>query len=467
MKTIKFWLTTIVVLLCSITVNADTKFTVDGIEYTVSSTDGTCSVSGYDESFGTEVVIPSSVDYKNRTFSVTSIGYCAFNDCSSLASITIPEGVTGIEEKAFYKCRSLTSFTIPTSVMSIGDDAFYWCSSLKEVFFEDGSKTLTLGDVKGKGLFSDCPLEKVYLGRNLNYNDSYYSPFSDKTQLTSVTIGGNVTSIGKHAFAYCSSLTSITIPANVTSIGDYAFNDCSSLASITIPEGVTGIWNYAFSDCSSLTSITIPASVTSIGHVAFERCTSLKEVTIEDGSEELACGRMLFNGCLLEEVYLGRDLRYETDDPRFVPFGHNSNLTSLTIGESVTSIGDYAFYQCSSLASITIPASVTSIGQYTFYGCSSLASISCLAKTPPTIDKKTFDSDSYNFADLFVPQGTKDAYQAATGWKNFYSISDTLPSGICDIAVGQSSKIYNLNGRELQTPQQGINIINGKKVLVR
>ena len=79
----------------------------------------------------------------------------------------------------------------------------------------------------------------------------------------------------------------------------------------------------------------------------------------------------------------------------------------------------------------------------------------------------TFDSDAYNFADLFVPQGTKDAYQAATGWKNFYFINDTLPSGIDNITVGQSPKIYDLNGRELQAPQQGINIVGGRKVLVK
>ena len=506
------WLTAIAALLCSITVNAATEFTVDGIEYTVASTDGTCSVSDYDESFGTEVVIPSSVDYRNRTFSVTSIGNSAFKDCSSLTSITIPENVT-----------------------SIGDYAFNKCISLKEVIFEDGNEILSLGyasygykDVHiGKGLFYDCPLEKVYLGRNLNYKSDYangYSPFNEKTSLTSVTIGDSVTWIGSSAFRGCTSLTSINIPVGVTSIGGNAFTGCGGEVTVNcnIPTPSSGESGVFYK--SKLTKVTIGESVTSIGNYAFNGCTSLEEVVFEDGSETLNLGyneyndsyggEGLFYDCPLENVYLGRNLSYSSSyscgNSPFYESGRyptislgdcitsisaclfygNSSLTSVTIPESVTSIGGSAFCGCSSLTSITIPERVTSIGDSAFsycykltainipesvrsigdrafYDCSSLTSISCLATTPPTIYMDTFDSDAYNFADLFVPQGTKDAYQAATGWKNFYFINDTLPSGIDNITVGQSPKIYDLNGRELQAPQQGINIVGGRKVLVK
>jgi hypothetical protein len=147
---------------------------------------------------------------------VTSIGYQAFGNCTSLTSITIPDGVTSIGDRAFYKCTSLTSITIPDSVTSIGESAFLRC-----------------------------------------------------TGLTSITIPNSVTSIGESAFDSCTSLTSITIPDSVTSIGDFAFYKCTSLTSITIPESVTSIGKNAFSVCPSLTSITIPDSVTSIGEGAF------------------------------------------------------------------------------------------------------------------------------------------------------------------------------------------------------
>ena len=148
--------------------------------------------------------------------------------------------------------------------------------------------------------------------------------FSQNYLVGKLVIDDSVTSIGYHAFAYCSSLTSVIIPNSVTSIGSGAFSDCSDLTSITIPNSVTSISTYAFSYCESLTSITIPDSVTSISPGAFDGCSS---------------------------------------------------LTSITIPERVTIIGYYAFQDCSSLTSITIPESVTSIQWNVFDGCSSLATI--------------------------------------------------------------------------------------------
>ena len=157
-------------------------------------------------------------------------GESAFRFCSSLTSITIPDGVTSIGNAAF-SYTGLKSITIPDSVTSIGKFAFYNCTSL-----------------------------------------------------TSITIPDGVTSIGESAFLSCSSLTSITIPDSVTSIGESAFYGCSSLTSITIPDSVTSIGNSAFSYCSRLTSIMIPDSVTSIGDYAFRNCSSLKTISLSCGS---------------------------------------------------------------------------------------------------------------------------------------------------------------------------------------
>ncbi len=188
--------------------------------------------------------------------SVTSIGYCAFFDCDSLTSITIPDSVTSIGMGAFVYCESLTSITIPNSVTSIGDSAFYRCESLMSITIPDDITFI------GDEAFAFC--------RNL----------------TSITIPDGVTSIGMGAFSDCSSLTSITIPDSVTSIGEDAFYGCESLTSITIGDSVTSIGEDAFHNCDSLVSVTIGDSVTSIGWGAFDDCASLTTVYYNGTEEE-------------------------------------------------------------------------------------------------------------------------------------------------------------------------------------
>lgn len=161
---------------------------------------------------------------------VTSIGYNAFQNCSSLTSCTIGSGVTSIGADAFENCTSLTSINLPSGITSIGGGAFLKCSSLTSI---------------------DIPSSVT--------NISTFA-FSYCTSLTSCTIGSGVTSIGTSAFSNCSSLTSIDIPNSVTSIGDWTFGTCSSLSSIDIPDSVTSIGQQAFASCSGLTSITVEAT---------------------------------------------------------------------------------------------------------------------------------------------------------------------------------------------------------------
>ena len=191
------------------------------------------------------IVIPEEVTYMNRTRKVTSIGDQAFENCSSLTSVTIPNSVTFIGNFAFSGCSSLTSLNIPNSVTSIANLAFSYCSSLTSV---------------------TIPNSVTYIGNQA---------FRGCSSLTSLTIPNSVTHIGYSAFYGCSSLTSLTIPNSVTSIEHYTFYGCSCLTSVTIPNSVTSIGQNAFYGCSSLTSVTIPNSVTSIGEGAFNGCSSL------------------------------------------------------------------------------------------------------------------------------------------------------------------------------------------------
>ena len=201
-------------------------------------------------------------------------------------TISFDAPVTTIGNKAFYQCSSLASITIPDSVTSIGENAFYNCGSLISVYYN--------GDLSAwcKMSFKNASANPLYNGAKLYLNgveatditipsdiaQMKFATFYGCISLTSVTIPDSVTSIGKSTFNRCTSLTSVTIGNSVTSIGDYAFYGCEALPSITIPDSVTSIGERAFQNCGSLTSVTIPDSVTSIGGHAFEGCTSLKEV---------------------------------------------------------------------------------------------------------------------------------------------------------------------------------------------
>ncbi len=376
----------------------------------------------------TSITIPDSVTYisedafsrcKSLTSitipdSVTSIDYRVFERCTSLTSITIPDSVTSIGDWAFYGCEKLTSITIADSVTSIDNGAFRDCSSLTSITIPDSVTSID------EAFYNCSSLTSVTIGNSVTSIGSY--AFYNCSSLTSITIPNGVTSIGKNAFYGCRGLTSITIPDSVTSIGEEAFRGCSSLTSITIPDSVTSIGDSAFDSCSSLTSITIPDSVTSIGDSAFSSCSSLTSITI--GKSITSMGNGAFGYCeTLEEFYFNanamnnfeantRIFSYRErgkgikviigknvtmlpsglfgDVPRIVSvtfekgstcesidsaFRGCSSLTSVTIPDSVTSIGDFAFKDCTSLTSVTIGNSVTSIGDFAFQDCSSLTSV--------------------------------------------------------------------------------------------
>ena len=261
------------------------------------------------------------------------------------------------------------------------------------------------------------PKEVTYMNRTRKVTSIGNQAFYECTGLTSVTIPNSVTSIGDNAFNGCSRLTSITIGNSVTSIGDYAFVGCYGLTSVTIPNSVTSIGNYAFWGCSGLTSITIGNSVTSIGNYAFDGCSGLKKVIVKDIAAW--CG-IKFNNYDSNPLYYAKHI-YSDED---------TEIANLIIPNSVTSIGDYAFVECSGLTTVTIPNSVTSIGEEAFRGCSGLTSVT-ISNSVTSIGRGAF-CDCYRLTSVIIPNSvTSIGNYAFSGCSGLTSI--TIGSGVTSI----------------------------------
>ena len=356
----------------------------------------------------TSVVIPDGV---------MIIGEFVFSGCTSLAEIVIPDSVTGIGEWAFSGCTSLAEITIPDSVTSIGGYAFSDCTSLTEIVIPDSVTSI------GVCAFSGCTsLSKVDLPKNLT--GIYSGVFSGCTSLTEITIPDSVTSIGGSAFSGCTSLAEITVspnnknyssvagvlfnkdvselivypkgngrsaytvPDGVTSIGGSAFSGCTSLAEIVIPDSVTSIGDSAFSGCTSLAEIVIPDSVTSIGVFAFSGCTSLSKVDLPKTLTTIEAGT--FRDCTsLKEIVIPDSVTEIRCNWDLGAFSGCTSLSKVKLSNNLTIIDDRTFSDCTSLAEIDIPDSVTSIGRFAFSGCTSLSKVD-LPKKLTTIEAGTF-----------------------------------------------------------------------------
>jgi uncharacterized repeat protein (TIGR02543 family) len=315
----------------------------------------------------TSITIPNSV---------TSIGDYVFNNCTSLTSITIPNSVTSIGNRAFSNCTGLTSVTIPNSVTSIGWDAFQNCTSLTSITIPNSVTSIDYSAFSGTAWYNNQPDGLVYVGK-VAYRYKGTMPTNTSISLLSDTLG-----IASGAFENCTGLTSITIPNSVTNIGYSAFSYCYNLTSITIPNSVTSIGNRAFSNCYDITSITVDSNnpnYSSDNGVLFDKnkTTLIQYPTgktspayiIPDSVASIG-NRAFYNCTGLTSIIIPNGVIIIGDEAF-----SGSGLTSITIPNGVTSIGDEAFSNCASLTSITIPNSVTSIGSNSFYNCSNLNTI--------------------------------------------------------------------------------------------
>ena len=396
-------------------------------EYSV--LDGKVTITGYNGN-DTEVVIPSEIE----NLPVTNIGERCFAECSSLTSIEIPDSVTDIGTEAFSYCINLENVTIPNSVTHIGISAFAGCQSI----------------------------ERITVPNSVVGIDA--SSFAGCSGLTNITIPNSVTSIGTYAFYHCSSLTSITIPNTVTRLVPYVFYGCSSLESIVLPNSLTAIRNDVFFHCDSLADVYYAGSEEEWQSIAIstkDNDSLLNQATIHYNSvEQTEFEYEVANNGIIITKYTGNDTEVEIpseiDGLPVTAIGDNAfqycmNLTSVTIPDSVVSIGDYAFH-VSGLTSVTIPENVTSIGEESFGECIDLTSISVNSNNANYSDVNGILFNKNQTAILCYPLGkTETSYiipDGVTSIGNFTFIccntltSVIIPESVTDIGM---CAFYNCN----------------------
>ena len=479
-------LVSFVALLFSAGITAETVL-IDGLYYSLSSTTAQVAkdpVSGLPTySTYTSVTIPASVTYNNYTYPVTSLGTSAFEGCTNLQAVTLPNTITTINTDAFYGCVKLGDINLPEGLTTIYQRAFYNCNL----------DTITIPSTVtsiGSSAFKSNPVKAVtWLPANCSISTDDSAPFySTSSQITSFVFGDSVTTIPAYLCKNMSKLDTIVLPPSVKLLGQNAFMYCTSLKSINLPVTQKTLPVSFLEGCTALETIELPATLTTISTDVFYGCTSLKHVTLHEGITTI--GTRAFYNCKLDTItipstvtsigsgafksnpvkavtWLPVNCSISTDDS--APFySTSSQITSFVFGDSVktipgylcknmnkldsivippsvTSIGQQAFMYCTkikrldfpkgikslatsilegctALEEVIIPASVTTINQDAFYNCSKLMAIHNYAIAPQSIPARALYNVNKQTCILYVPIDYINLYQAAEVWRDFTNI---------------------------------------------
>ena len=368
---------------------------------------------------------------KNIIFSnqMTKIPSGMFSGCSSLTSITVPDGITSIGDHAFLDCNGLTVVVLPSTLRKIEEDAFYSCNKLVEVINHSNLK-ISKGDKQNGevGFYA----KEIHSGKSKVANKNGYLFYSydgtnyllgyagDKTRLSlPFRYGFEKYEIYNLAFFDCDTLVSVDISSGVTAIGKYAFKGCDALSEVDIANSVTSISD-AFTECHALKKITLSERLTEITQYAFYKCTALKSIKIPKGVTEISDNSFQYCSSL-KEVFIPDSV---TNIDRFA-FKGCSELLNVTVPGSVKTVRAYAFEDCRALKSVTFKSGVESISIDAFYKCTALENL-YIPASMKNIDARAFGD---------CPALASAVFEDPSGWKKMKGEDSTAT----DIAENELS----------------------------
>lgn len=351
---------------------SETEIIVIGYEGTAPETLTLPSVTGKRYTVGPNAFNGKQIKNIVIPDAVSELGDSAFQNNLYLTSLTLGSGLKTIGANAFKGCSALTSVVVPNSVESIGAGAFDGCKKLVNITLGSGVKTLdgTAFDNGASSVTLNITDIKAWCELE-NGSSISHSTFTLNGNAVSgaLTIPEGTAAIANYAFSGCTGITSVTVSNGVTSIGRYAFNNCTGLKSVSLADSVETIKQFAFYGCSQMNSISLGNGLKNIELNSFFNCSALTTINLPDSLTDIDSSA--FNTVTATLVW--------GENPQITIIGSGAFAgykgTSFTVPESVTSIGDRVFNNCSNLTSVTIGKNVTTIGTSAFGNCKALTSI--------------------------------------------------------------------------------------------
>lgn len=362
------------------------------------------------------IVIPNSV---------TAIEYSAFEDDTALESVRLSTSCPYLPKYMFSGCSGLKTITIPAVVNKMNDKMFTNCTSLTTVIFDDAPEMIDMGygsSEENNGLFRDCPIETLYLGRRLSYNTDQpsRSPFYSIAELKNLTLGKYLKVVDKYMFSYCTGLENVYVPDNITSINMWGFRGCSALKSVRFSENLSQIRDYGFSECASLDNVTFPASMTSTSDNSFSNCSSLRNLDL--GKNLLVIGPSAFEN---DSILSGVNIPETVYGLGVGAFKNCVSIPYVKIPKgALTTVSKESFKGCNGIEWISLSENITSLGENAFEGCTGIKYVKSYAMTPPE-GLVNFPSDVETNGTLFVPEDNDEYpdvlgdYQYSPTWENW------------------------------------------------